>query len=208
MSRSVAVDVHVVQTGVANLASVEAALARAGARALPTLDPAEVRDSARVLLPGVGAFGQAMAALRAHGLDQALRGRIAADRPTLAICLGLQLLAEASEESPGVSGLGVVPGTVRRLPDGVRVPQLGWNTIEAMPECTWLRSGCVCFANSFALREPPHGWRCAMATHGVRFVAGLERGAIVACQFHPELSGRVGHELLCRFVAAGTRAPC
>lgn len=186
--------VAVVPTGTANLASVEAALVRAGARPERTVDPVRVRDAGRVVLPGVGTLAAAMDRLGAGGLDEALRERIAAGRPTLAVCVGMQALATSSEESPGVLGLGVWPGTVRRFPDGVRVPQLGWNRIRWGGEDagTW-----VYFANSFALLEPPgDGWRVAWAEHGVPFVAAACRGAVLACQFHPELSGPAGARLL------------
>jgi glutamine amidotransferase len=191
--------VVIVRTGVANLASVCAALRRQGAEPVPTRDPDEVLQADRVILPGVGAFGAAMQALEG-GLDAALRARIAADRPTLAVCVGLQVLCEASEESPGVVGLGLVPGTVRRFPTTVTVPQLGWNRVTPTPGSR-LADGYVYFANSYRLSTLPDGFEGALADHGGPFVGALERGALLACQFHPELSGAYGSALIGRWLS-------
>jgi len=194
--------VLVVPTGTANLASVEAALARAGHAATRTVDPDAVRRAERVVLPGVGTFAAAMDRLLRGGLAEALVERIADDRPTLAICVGMQVLARASEESPGVDGLGVFPVTVRRFDGGVRVPQIGWNVIQ--PEDAPREPGWVYFANSYAMFDPPgDGWRLAWATHGRRFVAAASRGAVLACQFHPELSGRYGADRIERWLGRG-----
>jgi imidazole glycerol phosphate synthase glutamine amidotransferase subunit len=140
-----------------------------------------------------------MARLMGGGFAEALRRRIAEDRPTIAICVGLQLLFAASEESPGVAGLGVLPGTVRRFGGNVRVPQFGWNRIEPEPACRLLEPGWAYFANSFRAEAAP-GWACAWSEHGGRFVAAIERGRILGCQFHPELSGAFGARLLARFL--------
>jgi len=197
--------VAVVATGVANVASVLAAWRRLGIEARLTRDPAEVIEASHVQLPGVGSFGSAMTSLRQDGLDEALRRRIALGRPTLAICVGLQVLAEASEESPGVSGLGVLPLTVRRFPGHVRVPQFGWNLVEVPgdgdPGEAPLESGYAYFANSYRLTEVPEGWHRAVADHGGPFVAALWRGAVLATQFHPELSGPWGLRLMAQFAA-------
>lgn len=198
---------YIVRTGTANLASVVAALSRAGARPILTQEAAAVRDADRLVLPGVGAFAAAKAALDAHGLTSALRERVEAGRPTLGICLGMQLLCASSEESPGVEGLAVVPAAIRRFAGtGVRVPQLGWNALEPTAGCRLLTPGHVYFANSFKLDRLPDGWQGAYATHGERFVAALERGPVLACQFHPELSGAFGQALLRRWLDAGERA--
>ncbi|HET6521934.1 MAG TPA: imidazole glycerol phosphate synthase subunit HisH [Geminicoccaceae bacterium] len=194
-----AADVVVVPTGVANLASVLAGLRRLGAVPEVALDAAAVLDAPRVMLPGVGAFGPAMAALRASGVDDALRGRIAADRPTMAICVGMQLLFEASDESPEAEGLAVIPGHVGRFGDGVRVPQFGWNEVRPEPGCRLLEPGYAYFANSYRALAAP-GCAVATAEHGGRFVAALERGPLLACQFHPELSGAWGRRLLARWL--------
>ncbi len=198
-------EVTVVRTGSANLASVVAALGRAGRTPELVDDAAAVAQAERLVLPGVGAFGAVMARLVELGLVEALTERIAAGRPTLAICLGLQVLASGSDESPGVAGLGVIPGRVTRLPDGVVVPQLGWNRVEADPGCRLLCDGAAYFANSYKLDSAPDGWSVAWSDHGGPFVAALERGAVLACQFHPELSGAWGAALLARWLEA---SPC
>ena len=121
-----------------------------------------------------------------------------AGRPTLAICLGLQLLAVRSEEAPGTTGLGVLATAVTRLPDSVSVPQLGWNLVRGGE---LVRDGHAYFANSYRLTQAPEGWRGVWADHGGPLVAALERGPQLLCQFHPELSGGWGHELLGRWLA-------
>jgi imidazole glycerol phosphate synthase glutamine amidotransferase subunit len=185
--------VVVVPTGTANLASVRAAFRRLGEETRTTSEPEAIRDARHVFLPGVGAFGAAMATLRATGAADALITRIAADRPTMAICVGHQLLFEASAESPGVAGLGVVVAQVARFSDRVRVPQFGWNEVRGAGR--FLRSGFAYFANSYRATEAP-GWNVAVAEHDGPFVAAMERGNVVGCQFHPELSSAYGRAIL------------
>lgn len=193
--------VTVVATGVANLASVLAGLGRAGAGTSVTDDAEMVEAATHLVLPGVGSFAAAMESLAARELIEPLRRRIDAGRPTLAICLGMQVLFAASDESPGVAGLGCIAGTMTRFNGGVRVPQLGWNSIEPASDCRFLRAGSVYFANSYRLASEPDGdWACAGADHGGRFVAALERRGVLACQFHPELSGRFGRDLIARWL--------
>lgn len=186
----------IIDSGIANLASVRSAFRALGVETVLTRDPEAVRRAERVVLPGVGAFGAGMASLRSAGLDLAMRDVVARGTPTLAICLGLQLLTEGSDETPGVAGIGVIPGTCRRLPDDVRVPHLGWNGIRADRASRFLTDGTAAYANSFCLTEAPAGWTAAWTDHGIPFVAALERGNLLACQFHPELSGQWGLALL------------
>jgi imidazole glycerol phosphate synthase glutamine amidotransferase subunit len=195
-------EVAIVPTGTANLASVAAAFRRLGAVPVVVEDAAQLARASHVMLPGVGAFGASLERLDALGLASALRERIAADLPTIAICVGHQLLFEASEESPGAAGLGVVAGTVTRFPAGIRVPQFGWNEIQAGEGCRLLESGYAYFANSYRATAAP-GWHVALAEHGGPFVAGMERGRVIGCQFHPELSGDYGAALLSRFLELG-----
>lgn len=193
------------RTGVANLASVVAAFERLGAPTHVTTDAAEVAAASHVMLPGVGAFGAGMAALEAHGLGRALAERVAADRPTVAICLGLQLLCQASEETPGIAGLGLLPVAVTRFdPSHVKVPQLGWNRVHVPAGARYLEDGHAYFANSFRVadREALAGFTVATADYDGPFVAALERGRLLACQFHPELSGPWGSALLRRWLEA------
>lgn len=190
--------VRIVATGVANLASVRAAFARLGLATEVVQDAAAIASAHRLVLPGVGAFAAGMQRLRELELVEALRERVVAGRPTLAICLGMQLCCEGSDESPGVAGLGVVPGRVRRFGDdgsaAVQVPQLGWNRVDnALPDG---EAGYAYFANSYRLVEPPPDWQVATAQHGGAFVAALRRAAVWLCQFHPEISGEFGARVL------------
>ena len=209
--------VAVAATGVANLASVLAVLARAGAEASPTSDPDALADADLAFLPGVGAFGPAMERLRSSGLDRALALRWERGAPTVGACLGMQLFFEASEESPGVRGLGLLPGKVRRLGADLPLPQLGWNRVgpadsyalgdRSRPGFAALEPGWAYFANSYVAPAAPEGCRAFYADYGGPFVAALEAGgergrpSLVLCQFHPELSGRWGLELVTRFLA-------
>ncbi|HBS27905.1 MAG TPA: imidazole glycerol phosphate synthase subunit HisH [Phycisphaerales bacterium] len=194
-------EVHIIDTRVANVASLIAAFARLGARATLTTEPRTVGGAGAVVLPGVGSFGAGMSALRGAGLVEVIRERLDAARPTLAVCLGLQLLCAASDESPGVEGISHLPAKVTRYPGSVRVPQLGWNFIEPGRSCSLLTRGHAYFANSYRLTAPPPGWSVAVAGYAGPFVAALERGPVLACQFHPELSGRFGIDLLDRWLA-------
>lgn len=194
-------EVVIVPTGTANMASVRAWLARAGLRPRDACQAAEIERADLLVLPGVGAFGAAMSRLQDRGFVTALRDRIRAGRPTLAICLGLQVLFDTSEESPGVRGLAVLPGVVRRFAPGTRTPHMGWNLVEG-PDGGWIEQGHAYFANSYHA-PAPNGWTVAWAEHQkTRFVAGFSRGNVVACQFHPELSGVWGRALLERWAEA------
>jgi imidazole glycerol phosphate synthase glutamine amidotransferase subunit len=192
-------EIVIVDTGVANLRSVEVALRRLGARTRRVAEPTAVARARSVVLPGVGAFGAGLSALHRHDLVSALRQRALAGRPTLAVCLGLQLLCEGSDEDPGGRGLGVLPVRVRRLPASERVPNMGWCAVSngaAEP------SGHAYFAHSFAVpgsdlgRLRASGWELLTADHGGPYLAAASRGGVLACQFHPELSGTWGAEVL------------
>jgi imidazole glycerol phosphate synthase glutamine amidotransferase subunit len=192
--------VTVVDTGVANLASLDAAFRRLGVAVRVTDQPETVRGADRLVLPGVGDFAAAATRLAAAGLDGAVREAVGRGVPLLAVCLGFQLLCEGSEEAPGVPGLGLIEGACCRLPSTVRVPHLGWNRVEPDPGASMVASGDAAFANSYALPAAPRGWIAAWSTHGARFVAALEAGNILACQFHPELSGTFGAGVLTRWL--------
>lgn len=185
-------EVTVVPTGTANLASVLAALTRCGARAAVSTDPDRISTAPGVVMPGVGTFGAALGEIDRINLRNALVERIESDLPTLAICVGFQMFADTSEESPNVRGLGIVPYPVTRFPSSTVVPQLGWNMVEGSDHSRFVPSGWAYFANSYRLATTPEGWSTAMADHGGPFVAAMERGRVLACQFHPELSGRWG----------------
>lgn len=199
--------VVIVDSGVANLASIRAAFSRLGVSTEVSRDADAVRRASRVVLPGVGAFGAGMESLRAHNLDAAIRDAIVEGTPVLAICLGLQLLSDASEESPGIPGIGILPGVCRRLADESRVPHLGWNVVMPDEGCRAVPLMEAAFANSYALRAAPKGWNCAWTMHGTPFVAAAERGQVLACQFHPELSGVAGTWLIERWLTGNNAVP-
>lgn len=201
MSARRELDVLVISTGAANLASVFAAAARLGARPRLVERPEEIINADAVILPGVGAFGPAMKRLCDSGLDEAIVARVGSGAPTLAICLGMQLLCSGSEEAPESVGIGVIPGRLRRFPNAVRTPQMGWNEVSPDSGCALLTPGHAYFANSYRLSEAPPGWSVARTDHGGPFISAMERGAVLACQFHPELSGRWGLGLLDRWLA-------
>jgi imidazole glycerol phosphate synthase glutamine amidotransferase subunit len=187
-------DVRILPTGPANLASIRAALQRLGAT-VELADKPQLIHTCRVLvIPGNGAFGAARAMLEASQLLAPLRERVLARRPTLAIGLGLHLLAEGSDEAPGESGLGVIEGRATGFADGVRTPHLGWNSVTQASKGL-ITSGHAWYAHGYRLTSVPAGWRVCWSSHpdpAGRFVAALERGGQMATQFHPELSGRWG----------------
>jgi imidazole glycerol phosphate synthase glutamine amidotransferase subunit len=173
-----------------------------GVNACVSDDPSTIAAAQAVVLPGVGHFGSALRGLRSRGLDRAIADRVVAGRPLLAICLGMQILCEASEEAPNERGLSLIPGIAASFPRSVRSPQMGWSRILPCGPCNLLRPASVYFANSFRLERCPPGWSCAFAEHGGQFVAAVERGGVLACQFHPELSGSAGLQLVSRWLAA------
>ncbi len=190
-------NIVVIKTGVANTASMLALLQRLGASPVLSSDPRDIATASHIVLPGVGSFGAGMHALHQHGLAEPLVARMHAGKPTLCVCLGLQLLAESSEESPGVRGLGFLAGTVTRFKSisadrPLRVPQMGWNFVGPWRE----RAGFwAYYANSYCLRTPPPNIECATSHYGTPFVACFRDRGLLACQFHPELSGLAGLEL-------------
>lgn len=197
--------VTVVRTSTANLASVLSGFEGLGCRVRTTASPEGVARAERLVLPGVGAFAAAWRAIASHGLKEALRDRISAGRPTLGICLGMQLMAQGSEEAPGVPGLGVMEGIVKSYRSGEagwRVPQMGWNRVEPAEGCAIVPGGYAYFANSYRLVRAPAGWLPVWCEYAGRFLAAVEQGAVVGCQFHPELSGAYGRVLLNRWLEA------
>ena len=201
-------DVLIVRTGAANLASVVAAFERLGRSVKITDNSFAVRNAKRVVLPGVGAFAPVAKRLGENGLGEAIRNRVQEDMPTLAVCLGLHLLAAGSEEGEEANGLGLLEVTASRYPRMVVVPQLGWNTLEVDEGCRLLRDGAAYFANSTRFTERPPGWQVAWSDHGGPFVAAVERGNVLGCQFHPELSGTWGEELIERWLLCEGGATC
>lgn len=201
-------EVVIARTGTANLASVVAAFERLGLGVRITENAAEFREASLAVLPGVGSFGACMGRLRELGLVEAISERIVAGRAMLGICLGMQVMCAASEESPGVEGIGMLPRVVRRFGAGVSVPQLGWNRVEPDVGCRVITPGMVYYANSYRLESAPEGWAAGRTDHGGSFIGAVERGPVVLCQFHPELSGAYGSALLRRWVEIAEGVPC
>ncbi len=204
-------EVAIAATGVANVASVSACLERLGARPRPTLDPEELRAARAVVLPGVGSFSAGVSALERAGVQDVLRERAVAGRPLLAICLGMQLLSRSSEEAPGLEGLGALPAVTERLRGAARLPHFGWNRVETAEdaEAGLIEDGDAYFAHTYALAPTDEltgaGWRVACTMEGEEFVSAAERGATLACQFHPELSGHWGTALMRRWISLDDR---
>lgn len=197
--------VTVVPTGTANMASVAAAFRRLRTDVRLASTPDEIRQADQLVLPGVGAFAAAMGHIDGHRWRSSLVERIQAGRPTLAICVGMQLLCEMSDENIETYGLGVVSETVTRFPEGLNVPQLGWNRVTPDSTSRFLRPGWAYFANSYRLGSVSDGWVGATSEYGGSFVSAMEKGDVLACQFHPELSGEWGSNLLARWLE-GTRS--
>jgi imidazole glycerol-phosphate synthase subunit HisH len=188
---------------IGNLRSAQKAFQHLGADARLTADPGLVRDADGVVLPGVGAFGRCMDALRAHGLDDLAHEAVDAGRPFLGICIGMQLLFEGSEESPGVDGLGILPGTVRLIPGQVKRPQMQWNVLERRGDPDLLRDvpdpAWAYFVHSYAA-DTDDAIVTATCDYGGPVVAAVEHGSVWATQFHPEKSSRTGLAVLQAFV--------
>jgi glutamine amidotransferase len=196
--------IAVLDYGIGNLRSAQKGLEHVGADAVLTDDPAAVDAARGVVLPGVGAFGRCMEALRASGLDEVALGAVASGRPFLGVCIGMQMLYVGSEETPGVAGLGVLDGSVRLLPGNVKRPQMQWNVLDRDRE-TRMLAGLddpvwMYFVHSYA----PHHTADVVATcdYGGSVVAAVERENVWATQFHPEKSGAAGLRLLRNFVDA------
>lgn len=199
--------IAVIDTGSANTRSVDAALRRIDLDPVPVTEPDDVLAADRVLLPGVGAFDAAMRQLREQSLVEPLRERLRAGWPTLAVCIGLQLLCTKSEEGAGTEGLGALPAVVGRFSGDVRVPHMGWNRVHAPTDADWIADGHAYFANSYRVAGgaidalDQEGWSVATCDYDGSFVAAATRDGILACQFHPELSGTWGLDLLRGWIA-------
>jgi len=197
--------IAVIDYGRGNLGSVENALERLGMRAVVTQDPRVVEDARALVLPGDGAFHDAMSNLQSLGLLEPLKAALDEGRPFLGICLGYQLLFTESEEFGQGKGLDVIPGTVRRFPGGLKVPHMGWNAVEHRGDLRifdGIPSGAhFYFVHSYYPSAIDPSLPAATCTYGVTFPAAVGRGTLFATQFHPEKSQRWGLKLLENFAA-------
>ena len=189
-----------------NIKSVEKALQKLGQEVIITRDAEEILSADKVILPGVGAFGDAMNNLRKYGLDQVIYQVVENETPCLGICLGLQLLFEKSDESVGAKGLGILQGEICRIPDkeGLKIPHMGWNSLHlqhdgrlfaGLPEDSY-----VYFVHSYYLKAKDESIVKATTEYSTHIHASVEQGNVFACQFHPEKSSDVGLQILRNFV--------
>ena len=194
--------IAIIDYGMGNLRSVQKAFQHLGFAAEITDDPAKILAADHVVLPGVGAFGDAMRRLQETGLDKTVKAVAAAGTPLLGICLGMQLMFEHSEENGFYDGLGLFPGTVKRLPEaGLKIPHMGWNTLEARACPLWDagENPCVYFVHSYCMPDLSDEWTAAACDYGAPFTAAICQGNVMATQFHPEKSGDAGLKMLRRF---------
>ena len=190
-----------------NIKSVEKALKLLGQEVTVTREREAILKADKVILPGVGAFGDAMEKIRRYGLYEVIHEVTGRGTPFLGICLGLQLLFERSEESPGAEGLGILNGEILRIPDkpGLKVPHMGWNSLE-FRENGRLFEGLqkepyVYFVHSYYLKAADEGIVTAVTEYGTQIHASVESGNVFACQFHPEKSSDVGIRILKNFLS-------
>ena len=198
--------IAVIDYDAGNIKSVEKALQMLGEEVIITRDREVLLKADKVILPGVGAFGDAMSRLNEYGLVEIIKEIVSRGTPFLGICLGLQLLFDSSEEAPGVEGLGLLPGKVVRFDDnaGLKIPQIGWNALSFPRECK-LFSGIdegsfVYFVHSYYLKADEENDVVATAEYANHIHAAVARDNIYACQFHPEKSSSVGLKILKNFI--------
>ena len=189
-----------------NIKSVEKAVNALGQETVVSRDPQMLLQADKVILPGVGAFGDAMGRLRQYGLEEVIREIAGRGTPFLGMCLGLQLLFDSSEESPGVKGLGLLPGKILRIPEkeGLKIPHMGWNSLSIRPGARLFRgipeNSYVYFVHSYYLKAEDESIVAASAEYGVHIHASVEKGNLFACQFHPEKSSSTGLAILKNFI--------
>jgi imidazole glycerol phosphate synthase glutamine amidotransferase subunit len=187
-----------------NLRSVTNALEKLGADAVVTRDKGVIEASRAIILPGVGAFGKCIENLEKLELFAFIKGAILGGKRYLGICLGMQVLFESSEEAPGIPGMGIFKGTVPRFTGDIKVPHMGWNTIETVQESETLRGieagEYFYFVHSYYCLPEDEGVVATRTPYGGKFVSSVQRGNVFACQFHPEKSQRVGLKLLQNFI--------
>jgi glutamine amidotransferase len=198
--------VAIIDYDAGNIKSVQKALAKLGQEAEITSEAEKILAADRIILPGVGAFGDAMQNLRARGLDGVIHRAVDAGIPFLGICLGLQLLFERSDEAPGVEGLGILEGEILRIPaaKGLKIPHMGWNSLHLSHGGRLFRGveeqSYVYFVHSYYLKAREGEIVKASTEYGVEIHASVEKDNVFACQFHPEKSGGAGLRILGNFL--------
>ena len=189
-----------------NIRSVEKAMAKLGQEVWVTRDRERIMNADKVILPGVGSFGDAMAHLREYNLVEVIKDVVAEKKPFLGICLGLQLLYESSEETPGVEGLGILKGKILKIPEqeGLKIPHMGWNSLHLQNDGRLFRgieqNPYVYFVHSYYLKAEEDETVKATTQYSVNIHASVEKDNVFACQFHPEKSSDVGLQILKNFV--------
>jgi glutamine amidotransferase len=195
--------IAIIDYGMGNLRSVSKALEHLGQSARITSDTGEIESADRLILPGVGAFGDAMAELERRGLIESIRDFAAGGRPMLGVCLGMQLVLESSEESPGVAGLGLIAGTVKRFRTDLKVPHMGWNTVRQARPAPLFRDlpddDYFYFVHSYHAAPDAADTIAGVTQYGIDFASVLWRDNVVATQFHPEKSQKHGLAMLTNF---------
>jgi glutamine amidotransferase len=195
--------IAIIDYGAGNLKSVKKALDYLGAQSEITYDKKTIERASHIILPGVGAFGDAMEAIRSRGLEEAVKSAASGEKPFLGICLGLQLLFSASEESKGARGLGLLDGSIRRLPadSGLKIPHMGWNSVSLKQKDGIFRNipdeSYFYFVHSYYLSGCED--TAAVTHYGAEIQCAVQKGLLAATQFHPEKSGEVGLQLLKNF---------
>ena len=196
--------IAIIDYGMGNLHSAAKALEKVGAQVTVTRDPELVRQADKVILPGVGAFGDCMKNFNERGLAPVIHEVIAAGKPFLGICVGLQMLFEGSEEDPGVAGLGIFKGMVRKIAaPGLKIPHMGWNNLEYRTSSSLFQglppAAYVYFVHSYHAVPTDESCITAVTDYGGQVTAAVGRGLVQAVQFHPEKSSAVGLKILANF---------
>ena len=201
--------IAIIDYGAGNLQSVKKAFDFIGAESVITNDPKVILSADKILLPGVGSFGDAMDSMQKNGLVETVKECALSGKPFLGICLGLQLLFEESEESPGVKGLGIFKGKIKKFSSdmGLKIPHIGWNSLEIKQKDTLFKdipeNSYVYFVHSYYLHAEDEEDIATVTNYGIDFHSAVGKNNIFATQFHPEKSGDVGLQILRNFASMG-----
>ncbi|MBQ9531517.1 MAG: imidazole glycerol phosphate synthase subunit HisH [Eubacterium sp.] len=197
--------IAIIDYGAGNLQSVKKALDYLGCESVITNNKEVIESVSHVILPGVGSFGDAMDSIRERGLEEVIKNAASGEKKFLGICLGLQLLFEESEESPGVKGLGIFKGSIVKIPEnpGLKVPHMGWNSVDIKQADGIFKDikndSYFYFVHSYYLKDAKKNIVAACADYGVNIQCAVQKGKVCATQFHPEKSGEIGLKLLKNF---------